>query len=176
MPTSQGKGSPNATEYWEAMQVFKLAELSKNDMFYDLGCGHGRVCIWASSRCGFSLGIERDHRRATIAKNRVERRQLVNVKIIEGDFQEFLEFRRKNAVFFCIEEIRFPYLRMLNRLRGKNLRVVTLGPPPIPIKPVKRKGAYYLTLLPYTTAKSGVIRSLESSSLAKSSLSRRYVK
>jgi hypothetical protein len=39
------RGKPNATTYPEALQIFELANLSKKDIFYDVGCGHGWVCI-----------------------------------------------------------------------------------------------------------------------------------
>uniref|UniRef100_A0A6V1PUG0 Methyltransferase domain-containing protein n=1 Tax=Heterosigma akashiwo TaxID=2829 RepID=A0A6V1PUG0_HETAK len=39
--------------------ILKLADLQPQDVFYDLGCGDGRICIKATQRYGaHSLGIE----------------------------------------------------------------------------------------------------------------------
>jgi predicted RNA methylase len=62
------KGSPTATKYWEAIRVFQLANLQKKDVFCDLGCGYGFVCIWASRRCKLAVGIEEDPKRARRAR------------------------------------------------------------------------------------------------------------
>jgi ubiquinone/menaquinone biosynthesis C-methylase UbiE len=148
------RGKPNATTYREALQVFKLAALSKRDVFWDLGCGYGRVCIWAARRCMQSIGVESDKRRAAIAKRKVERRRLANVRIIKGDFQR-VKFPDAHVVFYCSTQVGFDDFRRWKRSGRRSFRVVTSGPPPVPVKPVKRIGAFYLTKIPYVTAKTG---------------------
>ena len=151
------RGNPKATTYPEARLIFRLAKLSKEDVFYDLGCGHGWVCIWAGRFCRAAKGIESHHHVAMHARKNVYhyvvKRGITNVEIIEDDFSRC---RFPDAdVLYCIGNLNVHQFEKWNRRRKKrNLRIVTLGPPPIPIKPIATRGAFCLTPFPYERAKS----------------------
>ncbi len=147
------RGSSNLTKYWEAIQAFDLAKLSKKDVFYDLGCGYGRVCIWAARRCKFARGIESHRDIIKDAIKNVQKSGLKNVEIIKGDF---VHHRFPDAdVLYCVTSLNVrDFQRWDKRKRKKNLRIVTLGPPPIPIKPVATKGTFCLTRFPFELAKT----------------------
>jgi SAM-dependent methyltransferase len=151
---AEWRGKPNATTYPEALQVFALAKLSRKDVFYDLGCGYGWVCIWAARRCKAAIGIESHRYLAKMARKNVEKRGLKNVRIINGDFDR-MRFQDADLLY-CIAELGLDnFRRWGSRKRKRGLRIVTLGPPPIPIKPAARKGLFYLTRFPYSHAKTG---------------------
>lgn len=151
------RGNPKVTTYPEARLIFRLAKLAKKDVFYDLGCGYGWVCIWAARFCRAAKGIESHRyvamRARKIVHHYVAKHGITNVEIIKGDFS-----RRRFPdadVLYCIGNLNVHQFEKWNRRRKKrNLRIVTLGPPPIPIKPVATRGAYCLTQFPYERAKS----------------------
>ncbi len=147
------RGRPNATTYSEALQVFELANLTKKDVFYDLGCGYGWVCIWAARRCKSSKGIESHKHLVAKARKNVQKSGLRNVEIIRGDFTKA---RLSDAsVVYCVTDRDFnDFRRWDRRKRKKDLRIVTLGPPPIPVKPVRSQGSFYLTKFPFATART----------------------
>ena len=150
---AEWRGKANTTKCYEALQVFDLANLSKGDVFYDLGCGDGWVCIRAARRCKAVKGIEFLGHRVAAAKKNVEKRRLTNVEIIKGDFME--HSIRDATVLYCLIDLKLNEFGIWNRRRKtKTLRIVTLGPPPIPIKPVARKGQFCVTRFPYERAKS----------------------
>ena len=147
------RGDPNATKNPTARMIFKLAKLSKKDIFYDLGCGHGSVCIWAAQICKLARGIESSLEFVDEAKWKVEKCGMTNVEIIHGDFEKR---RFTDAdVLYCIRELDLSNFEAWSRRKKKrNLRIVTLGPPPVPIKPTATRRAYCLTSFPYERAKS----------------------
>ncbi len=147
------RGKPNATTYYEAVKVFKLSNLSKRDVFYDLGSGHGRVCIWAARRCKLSRGIESHARLAAKGEDHVQKSGLMNVEIIRGDIQR-IRFTDADVLYCVLELDLHDFRRWSRRKTKRKLRIVTLGPPPIPIKPLAREGSFYLTKFPYSFAKS----------------------
>ncbi|MEM7821430.1 MAG: 50S ribosomal protein L11 methyltransferase [Candidatus Aenigmatarchaeota archaeon] len=69
-------------------KMLELAEIKKDDILYDLGCGTGRVIITAAKEYGIkAVGIEKNKIlclicRWNIKRNRVEDR----VELIENDF------------------------------------------------------------------------------------------
>lgn len=107
-------------EYWsvgdpilftnpQIRRMLQLAELDKDDIFYDLGCGHGQNLIVALTEFSVSeaVGIELDKERAWRAELRLKELGLDDRgKIIEGDFQKMLtpaRLRKATAIFFGIE-------------------------------------------------------------------------
>jgi SAM-dependent methyltransferase len=150
---AEWRGKPNATTFAEALQVFRLAKLSKKDVFYDLGCGHGWVCIWASRFCKTAKGIDDIKGYVLRARQNAQKHKLKNVKIVRGDLARC---RFPDAdVLNCVTHLSLKDFRRWNRrTRKKTLRIVSLGPPPIPIKPVATSGTFCLTRFPFRFARS----------------------
>jgi len=131
-----------------------LADLSKNDIFYDVGCGDGFVCIQAARRCKCSVGIEDLKIRAKRAARNVSKSGLSNVKIIPKKYQK-VRIRGRNIVLFTVNDLSFEDFEKWNRRSdGRNFRIVTYGPPAVPIKPAAKKGSFFLTKFPYSLAKT----------------------
>jgi len=56
---SDNLGPPDLTTPIETKKILSLAKANKNDIFYDLGCGHGGVCIIAARKVKRAVGIEK---------------------------------------------------------------------------------------------------------------------
>ena len=71
-------------------RIFKLVELSERDVFYDLGCGDGRVAIEAAKRYGArAVCIEIRQDLVEKAIRRVKKEGVEDlVKVIHGNFFE----------------------------------------------------------------------------------------
>ena len=70
-----------------AIAICKLANINKNDIIYDLGCGDGEVLIQSAKLGATGIGIEIDPTRVFIAKLRVKRNKLKNKIVIKkNDF------------------------------------------------------------------------------------------
>jgi predicted RNA methylase len=65
--------------------VLDFADIKKNDVFYDLGSGDGRILIEAAKKNIKIVGIEQNKFLNWIARRKIERLKLKNVEIIEGD-------------------------------------------------------------------------------------------
>jgi predicted RNA methylase len=65
--------------------VLDLADIKKNDVFYDLGSGDGRILIEAAKKNIKVVGVEQNKFLNWIARRKIERLKLKNVEIIEGD-------------------------------------------------------------------------------------------
>jgi len=65
--------------------VLKFANIGKNDVFYDLGSGDGRILVEAAKKKIPVVGIEKNRFLNWITKRKIRRLKLNNVKIIQGD-------------------------------------------------------------------------------------------
>ncbi len=156
------RGSPTATSHDEAIRVFELAKLTRRDVFCDLGCGDGWVCIWAARRCKSAIGIESHPIRFRRAKKNVERKALQNVQIIRARFEN-VTLPTKNLVMYSTMDLGLEQFVAWNSKAKRNrkakrncrIRIVTVGPPPIPVKPLASKGRFYLTRFPYSKVRTG---------------------
>lgn len=88
-------GPANAVTPIEIINMFRLAELRRNDVFYDLGSGHGRVIIMAiiHGKVKRAIGIEQDAdrfcRSRSIAKNLLSKKNLKRIDFLCGWSDEF---------------------------------------------------------------------------------------
>ena len=65
-----------------------MAEVGKNDIVYDLGCGDGRIVIMAAKQYGaHGVGIDLDPRRISESKSAAEK----------AGVEELVEFRMEDA-------------------------------------------------------------------------------
>ncbi|MDI6826123.1 MAG: methyltransferase domain-containing protein [Candidatus Aenigmarchaeota archaeon] len=65
--------------------VMEFADIKSDDIFYDLGSGDGRILIEAAKKKIPVVGIEKNRFLNWIAKRRIRRLNLKNVRIIQGD-------------------------------------------------------------------------------------------
>lgn len=148
---AEWRGAPDATSPDEAAQIFTMAKLSRSDVFYDLGCGHGWVCIWAASHCKSAVGIEDLTLHVNRAKRNVVESGVKNVNIIRGNF--FAHPLTAATLLYCIVGLNLHDFETWSKDK-RRFRIVTLGPPPVPILPVASVDNYCLTQFPYKKAHS----------------------
>ena len=87
-------GPANAITHYQIRQMFKMAKLNKNDVFYDLGSGHGRVVRLAvkESHVKKAIGIEHVSDRfchaRMLAKKLLTKPQLAKVDFLLKDVDD----------------------------------------------------------------------------------------
>lgn len=79
---------PTPEEVVEAM--LQVANVTKNDIVYDLGCGDGRIPVTAAKKYGArGVGIDIDPQRIKEANDNVQKNNVGDrVKIVQGDLFE----------------------------------------------------------------------------------------
>ncbi len=78
------------TEFQVVTQMLKLAEVTRNDIVYDLGCGDGRFVVTAARQFGArGVGIDIDPDRISEARELAQRTGADDrVRFVEGDLFE----------------------------------------------------------------------------------------
>lgn len=119
------------TPYEKIRKFLKKLNLGKEDEIWDLGCGYGRVSIYASlttpSRC---KGIELVSERVKKMEKIKDRLNLTELEIIEGNVLE--QDYSKGSVFFLFNPFEQKTLKKVgNNLReislNKKIKIVSLG-------------------------------------------------
>ncbi len=103
-------------------KIFRIAKLGKNDVFYDLGCGDGRVAIEAAKRYGVkSVCIE-------IRKDLIEK---ARKRVREEGLEDFVEIIHGNFFEIPLREATVVYMYLLtsvnNMLKPKLKRELRVG-------------------------------------------------
>jgi precorrin-6B methylase 2 len=69
-------------------QMLELAKIKKGDALYDLGCGDGRVLIFAAKKHGIkAVGIEKNPLLFRLSKRNIRKNKLENkIQLVKNDF------------------------------------------------------------------------------------------
>jgi predicted RNA methylase len=69
-------------------QMLELAKVKRNDILYDLGCGDGRVLIFAAKKYGIkTVGIEKNPLLFWLSERNIRKNKLKNkIQLIKNDF------------------------------------------------------------------------------------------
>jgi predicted RNA methylase len=151
MSRSSDRGPPNLTTPSETRKMLRLANANKNDIFYDLGCGHGRVCIYAAEKVKKAVGIEDHYYTYKEAVRQVRRSEVWDWIIIRYSNIDTAKFGDATIVYACLKEEprdREHYERILK----KGCRLVTREIPLIGVKPNKIDYPFYLMIIPFKYA------------------------
>jgi ribosomal protein L11 methylase PrmA len=75
------------TAYDLISKMLRMAQVKKDDLVYDLGCGDGRMLVLAAQKYGcHAVGYDIDPERVREARENVERNRVENlVKIVQAD-------------------------------------------------------------------------------------------
>ena len=141
------RGNPRATDKREFTLLINRIRPSKNDVFYDLGCGYGGPCIWIAPKVKRAVGIEDHYYRYLRARREVERSDLHNITIIWNDISKVSY--RDATIFYSVISIGFDVIKKIQRQTKPGTLVVLYGLPPFPIKSRRLFGDFHALTTPF---------------------------
>lgn len=150
---AEWRGDPNTTKPRDVKRILRLAHATKNDIFYDLGCGHGRVCIIAAEKVKLAVGIEDHYATYRKAIEAVKKSGLVHKIIIRHS--DFLNAKISHATIVyavALEDSERDGEHYENVLKA-GCRFITLYLPLIGTKQDKVDYPYFMMKVPFKHAK-----------------------
>ncbi len=116
---------PTRQDVVEAM--LKVANVTKDDIVYDLGCGDGRIVVTAAKLYGArGVGIDIDPQRIREARENVEKAGVGKlVKIIEGDLFETPIGEASVVTLYLLPSLNQKLIPKLNRELKPGTRIVS---------------------------------------------------
>jgi len=147
------RGSPTATTKNEFTALLNKIKLSKErDIFYDLGCGYGKVCIWVAPKVKFSIGYENHHDRFKVALREVEKSGFKNIMIRNRDF--FLASYKRATVIYSMVDVGLHVMARINRQSRPGTMIVQYRRPNYPLEAKWISGNYFLMKTPLQRTKN----------------------
>lgn len=131
-------------------KLLRLAGASSADVFYDLGCGRGQLCVVAVTEFGVkkAVGIEMHRGRAAKAEERVRRFGLSDrIEIRNQDFMES-DLNGATVVYSGLGEIDDDVDYFESRV-GSGCRIVTLFLPFVGVVPTSADYPFYMMKAPF---------------------------
>jgi predicted RNA methylase len=131
-------------------KILQLALASSKDIFYDLGCGKGQLCIVAVAEFGVkrAVGIEMHRGRAAKAAKRVHELGLADrVEIRNEDFMES-DLYDATIVYSGLSETEEDIAYFERKVRA-GCRIVTLFLPFVGVLPEAVDYPFYLMKVPF---------------------------
>ncbi len=135
-------------------KILILAKASRRDVFYDLGCGRGQLCVVAATEFGVkrAVGIELHRGRAAKARQRVRELGLTDrIEIRNEDFMES-DLQDATIVYNGLEEIHED-VTLFERKLKTGCRIVSLFLPFVGVLPVAADYPFYLMEMPFKKTK-----------------------
>ena len=142
-------GYPIALTNEEIRLMLRLARASKDDVFYDLGCGYGQLCIVAVQEFGVkrAVGIESLPYRLYKARQRIRGLSLSDRIEIRNEDLEQADFSDGTIVYYGLREEPEDLPRFRKMLKV-GCRLITPYMPIISIKPTRIDYPFYLMSAP----------------------------
>lgn len=138
--------------------LLKLARPNKKDVFYDLGCGSGRLCIIAVKEFDVkrAVGIDNHRGRVKQARRNVQKENLQDrIKI---RYQNIEKSDLKDAtVVYCGLMEEEDTLQKYEEMLSKNCKLITLASPPVSIIPFDVDYPFYMMKFPFKKTKNSDI-------------------
>jgi predicted RNA methylase len=131
-------------------KILNLAHAAKGDVFYDLGCGRGQLCIVSVSEFGVkkAVGIEMHRGRAQKAMKAVQELGLTDrIEIRNEDFMES-DLHDATIVYSGLEEIEEDVQLCESKLKA-GCRIVSLFLPFVGVLPEAADYPFYMMKLPF---------------------------
>ncbi|MBI3859344.1 MAG: class I SAM-dependent methyltransferase [Thaumarchaeota archaeon] len=131
-------------------KILRLARASKEDVFFDLGCGRGSLCIVAVLEFGVKKAVGIELHRGRAAKAAASVRELGLADRIEIRNEDFMESDLAGAtiVYSGLQEIEEDVALLERELRA-GCRVVSLFLPFVGILPAASDYPFYMMKLPF---------------------------
>lgn len=131
-------------------KILRLARASKEDVFYDLGCGRGQLCIVAVTEFGVKKAVGIELHRGRAAKAAASVRELGLTERVEIRNEDFMESDLSDAtiVYSGLEEVDEDVAFFERKLRADS-KVVSLFLPYVGILPAAADYPFYLMEVPF---------------------------
>lgn len=136
-------------------KLLALAGASQSDVFYDLGCGLGQLCVLAVTEFNVkkAVGFERHKGRAKKAEERIKALGLgERIQIKNEDFWDS-DIGKATIVYHGLTE-RDEDVADFERKLAPGCKVLTLFLPFVGVVPTDADYPFYLMQLPFTKTKS----------------------
>ena len=136
-------------------KILSLARASKRDVFYDLGCGRGQLCIVAVTEFGVKRAVGIEMHRGRVAKAVKRINELGLSEKIEIRNEDFMESDLQDAtVAYCgLTEMREDVGHFESEL-PPGCRFVTLFLPFVGVLPVAADYPFYMMEVPFKKTRS----------------------
>jgi SAM-dependent methyltransferase len=135
-------------------EIFRFAELGKDDVFYHLGCGNGRGISIALEEFGVkkAVGIDVDEEKISLAKNLLEEKNFSNYSLQCKDIRE-ATFDDASVILFWFadQQIIDNMMAKFSRLRN-GCKIITIWGPLPGCLSDKVEFPYILNLVPFRKA------------------------
>lgn len=135
-------------------EIFRFAALTRNDVFYHLGCGNGKGIAIALEECGVkkAVGIDNDIEKITFAKNLLKEKKLTNgilqcQDITKSDISDATVV----LFWFSDQQILETMIEKFSRL-NEGCRIITIWGPLPGFLPDKVDFPYILNVVPFRKA------------------------
>jgi len=164
-PDKERKGIPIMFQNPDIRKMLDLAEVGKDDVFFDLGCGWAQNLIVAIEEYDvrFAVGLENNRKRRAVAQERLERRGIdaKRCKVLKDDFDELLKGRVRDAklkeatvVFYGLATDKL-LLNSLERELSEDCRLIYYYNCLFPeIMPDRTNFPFYISQMPFTPTTS----------------------
>jgi len=137
-------------------EIFRFAQLNKNDVFYHLGCGNGNGIVIAAEEFGVkkSVGIDNDIEKISIAEKKLEEKKISNgvlkcQDVLESDISD------ATVILFWFSDqsiIEKMMPKFFNLKEG--CRIITIWGPLPGVLPDRVDFPYILNMVPFKKASS----------------------
>jgi SAM-dependent methyltransferase len=135
-------------------EIFRFAELGKDDVFYHLGCGNGRGISIALEEFGLkkAVGIDVAEEKISLAKNLLEEKNLSNYSLQCKDIRE-ATFDDATVILFWFadQQIIDSMTTKFSKLKN-DCKIITIWGPLPGCLPDKVEFPYILNLVPFRKA------------------------
>ena len=135
-------------------EIFRFAELGKNDIFYHLGCGNGKGISIALEEFGVkkAIGIDVDEKKISLAEKLLQEKNLSNYSLQCNDIRQS-DFDDATVILFWFadQQIIDNMMHKFSRLK-KDCKIITIWGPLPECLPDKVEFPYILKLVPFRKA------------------------
>lgn len=155
LPTSVVKGDNVSLPDGVIRRMFKLARLSKKDIFYDLGCGNSNAVYIASTEYKVKKAIGVEKRKKSVAGLLEKTRSITNARVIIDDIRS-VDISDGNVFLFWFhdEKIIKQMMQKFSTELKEGSRIITIWSPPDLVIPNKTDFPFFVSRTPFKYAKS----------------------
>ena len=147
------RGNPIASNKREFLRVLEKLRPSKEDVFFDLGCGYAQPCVWIAPKVKLAVGIENHYYRYMRAKRETEKSGFPNIRILWDDIERVSY--RNATILYSVIYVGFSIMKKIQRQSASGTRVVLYGVPPYPLRTRKLFGRFHIMTTPFERVGDG---------------------